>query len=178
MNANRQIGGERQQNRRTVRLGDAALQIKAARAAISGKRQRAGKVQRLGGEMGAGQVQTPIVMCGALGDKADAGAEERGIIRQKEGREIAREVGGKSGLTCDRLGHHPPSQTRYAVGGQGKISDKARERPFTLDGQLGLGAAGDAKGVDHKPIGPFGRAKVDCEGLAGVGVARGQGNTA
>ena len=154
------------------------MQIKAARAAISGERQRAGKVQRLGGEMGTGQVKPSVIMRGALRDKADAGAEELGIVRQKEGREIAREVGGKSSLTCDRLGHHPPSQTRSAVGGQGKISDKASERPFALDGQLGLGAAGDAKGVDHKPIGPFGRAKVDCEGLAGVGVARGQGNTA
>ena len=128
--------------------------------------------------MGTGQVKPSVIMRGALRDKADAGAEELGIIRQKEGREIAREVGGKSGLTCDRLGHHPPSQTRRAVGGQGKISDKARERPFALDGQLGLGAAGDTKGVDHKTIGPFGCAKVDCKGLAGVGVARGQGNTA
>ena len=159
-------------------MGDAALQIKTARAAISGERQRAGKVQRLGGEMGARQVKPSVIMRGALGDKADAGAEELGIIRQKEGREIAREVGSKSGLTGDRLGHHPPGQTRRAVGGQGKISDKASERPFALDGQLGLGVAGDAKGVDHKPIGPFGRAKVNRKGLAGVRVARGQADAA
>ena len=128
--------------------------------------------------MRAGQIQTPIIMRGARGDKADAGAEERGIVGQEERCEITREVGGKAGLPGGRLGYHPPGQTRRAVGGQGKISDKGTKRSFALDRQLCLRPARDAKGVDHQPVGPFGRAKVDREGLAGVGIAGGQGDAA